>query len=299
MSVLRRLPPLLSASRVDAASAAVVHRLPSHLILAFVLAELFILYTPTIRWLLDRWTMSVWHHIHGLFIPPLVAFFVYRELRRDRSPRASSAWGFAILLPALGLHVLDVGIHTQLLSAVSLVIALPGLSLLFLGVQRTKKILLPLGFSAFMLPIPAGLIEPLHLGLRRIASEATASIVAALGIPIFVEGTTLSVPNATLEVSDACSGFSTLYAASALACLTAYASPSSRRRGAVLLLAVPLAIVANIARVTLLVLAVWWKGNGVLETVLHPSSGVLAFGVVMVVLTWLGRPPGVALKSTT
>ena len=149
-----------------------------------------------------------------------------------------------------------------------------------------------------MLPIPAALIEPALLWLRMVATDTAASIVAFLGIPVLAERTTLHLPNASLEVSDACSGFSTLYAALALACLTAYGSADTRRRVLVLLLAVPFAITANILRVSLLVLLVWWQGRHVLDTGLHVFSGVLSFALVVWALTWLGQNPHPTLERT-
>ena len=92
---------------------------------------LIVLYAPTAVWLWGRWTLSVWHNAHGLLIPPVVAYFVYQELKeRPHLPVSSSAWGFVFLVPAMILQALDAGMHTELLSAVSLVLALPGLALL-------------------------------------------------------------------------------------------------------------------------------------------------------------------------
>jgi exosortase len=250
------------------------------------------LYAPTVSWLIDRWSMSVWHHAHGFLIPPLVAYFVALELRNAAGlPRSSSAWGFAIVAPALLLHALDAGMHTQILSAASLVLLLPGLSLLLLGSARTRRILFPLAFAAFMLPIPLAVTENIHLALRHIAANATDAIVQLAGIPVFLDGTTIHMPEAALLVGDACSGFSTLYAAAAVACMVAYANPSTWRRVLVLASAAPLAIAANIVRVTSLVLLVHWRGEGVLGTFLHPLSGMMTFALALPLLFWIGQSP--------
>jgi exosortase len=231
----------------------------------------------------------VWQHAHGLLIPPVVAYFAYQELRERRSlPPSSSAWGFAIVIPALALRALDAGMHTELLSAASLVLLLPGLSLLTLGAARTRAILLPLVFLVFTLPIPLAVTEQVHWQLRQLATAAAASIAPMLGIRVFVEGTTIHIAGDALEVGDACSGFSTLYAAVAIACLTAYATPSSGRRALVLLSAAPLAIGANVLRVILLVVLVVWQGSGILDTIVHPLSGVLTFALALPVILWLG-----------
>jgi exosortase len=263
-----------------------------------VLAELVLLYAPTLRWLYERWTMSVWHHAHGLMIPPLVAYFIRQELKSSAHlPRESSAWGFALLLPALVLHVLDTSMMTQLLSAASIVIALPGLSLLFLGPTRTRAIIFPLALTAFAIPIPLALTEPIHMVLRQIATAGCAFALPLLGVPVFAEGTTLHLASTPVQISDACSGFSTLYAAIAVAYLTAYATPSWGRKLLIVAAAAPLAIAANVARVIVLVVLVAWRGPEILDTFIHPLSGMLTFAVALPIIFWLGEPAKTAQRT--
>lgn len=271
---------------LPAATTSTKHRL----LLAVLLVECVVLFAPTVAWLFDRWTISVWQHAHGLLIPPIVGYFVYQELKPLAAlPRSSSAWGFAFLVPALALHAVDAGMHTQLLSAAALILSLPGFALLLLGVRRTKAIAFPLAFLAFSLPIPLAFTEQIHWQLRQVATAGTAAIVPWFGIPLFVEGTTLHMANGALEVADACSGFSTLYAAIAVAALTAYSTRSPMRRAVVLLSAVPLAIAANLVRVVALVLLVVWYGGGILDTFVHPLSGLATFAMALPVIFWLGE----------
>lgn len=261
-------------------------------VLWLVAAGLLLLYAPTLTWLWDRWTMSVWHNAHGMLIVAAIAYLVRRELgARRQLPLASSAWGFVFLAPALLLHALDAGMHTQLLSAVSLVLALPGLALLFLGVERTRSIAFLLFFLMLALPIPLAATEQLHLVLRQVATAATALVIPWFGIPLYTEGTSLYIPNGTLQVADACSGFSTLYAAIAVACLTAYSCPAPGRRLLVLLLAAPIAILANALRVILLTLLVHWFGIEILNTSLHTISGLFTFVLALPLIFWLGNAP--------
>ena len=257
-------------------------------LLAILLAAL---YAPTLVWLWGRWTLSVWHNAHGLLIPPVAAYFAYQELReRPHLPVSSSAWGFLFLVPAMILQALDAGMHTELLSAVSLVLALPGLALLLVGTERTRVIAFPLMFLLFALPIPLGLTENIHLVLRHVATAATAQVMPWLGIPVFVEGTTLHMASGAVQVADACSGFSTLYAAMAVAFLTAYSTTSSARRALVLLSAAPLAIAANVLRVVILVVLTVWYGADILETWIHPASGMMTFALSLPIIFWLGGP---------
>ena len=255
-----------------------------------VLAALVAVYLPTIVWLYERWTLSVWHNAHGMLIPFVVAYFVWDELKRfEGPPPVGNAWGFALVVPALLVHVVDLAMYTQLLSAASIVLLLPGLSLLFLGTARTRLILFPLLFLAFMLPIPLAVTERIHLALRHLTASGVEHLVPLVGVPLYRDGLTLDVANATLLVADACSGFSTLYAAGAVACLTAYATPVWWRRVAVILLAAPIAIAANILRVSLLTLLVRYQGTDVLATSLHELSGILTFVLALPVIFWIGN----------
>jgi exosortase len=269
--------------------------------LGLLTLELIVLYAPTTKFLWERWTMSVWHNAHGVLVPPVVAYLIYQELKKFQGTPtpAGSIWGFVFLIPALIIHSLDTGMHTQLLSAASILIALPGLSLLLLGVERTRAILFPLAFLAAALPIPLGMTEQIHMQLRLFTTAATALLVPMLGIPAFAEGTTLQLPVGPLEIADACSGFSTLYAAGAVACLTAYSTPGWRRRALVLLSAAPLAIAANILRIVLLAALVVWQGAEVLETFIHPLSGMMTFALALPVIFWLGGDPQPEAASET
>jgi exosortase len=261
---------------------------PAVLALAVLLA---LVYGPTTVWLYERWTMNVWQNAHGALVVPVALWLMWQELRPTwKTGPASSPWGWLFVVPALALHVLDQGMHTQLLSAVSIVILLPGLSLLLLGAARTRRIAFPLAFVALMLPIPLAATERLHFILRNVAASASAVLVPMFGIPVMKVGTTLHMSNASLLVADACSGFSTLYAAGAVALLTMFLSASPVRRLLVGVLFAPIAIAVNVVRVALLCVLVYFQGTDVLATSLHELSGIVTFLVALPLIFWLGGP---------
>jgi exosortase len=295
------LPSLVAApessSRADALPVARGLSVRERVVLAIVALELAVLFAPTVAWLFDRWTLSVWQHAHGLLIPPVAAYFAYHELKPLAArPRTASAWGFVFLVAALALHALDAGMHTQLLSAAALFLALPGLSLLLLGMERTRAIAFPLVFLFFALPIPLAFTEQIHWQLRQLVTAVTSTALPWWGVPVFAEGTSLHLPNGAVEIADACSGFSTLYASVAVAVLTAYSARTWPRRLLVLGSAVPIAIAANLVRVVFLVLMVNWRGAEILDTFIHPLSGMATFAMALPVIFWLG---GDSRKTST
>lgn len=242
--------------------------------------------------------MSVWQNGHGILVTGLVIYLISGELKKRKSlPLTSNPWGFLILIPALLLHMLDTGIHSQLLAAIAFFISLPGFSLIFLGTERTKAILFPLSTLLLTLPIPLVFTESLHLALRHIATKSVAWLLKLFGVPVFSSGTLLEVENGSLMVADACSGFATLYAAVTIAILTAYFCENIRRKILVLLIAAPLAVGINIIRVLLLTLMVNWFGLDVLATSAHQISGLLTFMIALPIIFYLGQNPKTEIHS--
>ena len=184
----------------------------------------------------------------------------------------------------LGMLAADVAIQADLLGAAGLVVCLPGLSLLLLGTRRTRALAFPLLLCLFMLPVPAGAISHVHLLLRHVSAVGSHLLVSAYGIPVLREGTTLYLPHVAVEVADACSGVSTLYASVLLAMVLSYLSNSMRQRAALMTTAILLAVLCNSIRVTGLVLMVHYWGVDLLDTALHELTGVAVFAVVLVAL---------------
>jgi exosortase len=248
-----------------------------------------LVFAPTIHWLWQRWTMSVWHNMHGIFIPFIVAYFIREALRSDQIVNAEqSAWGFLFLIPGLGMIVLDSAIRTQLLSAFGMIVCLPGLSLLLLGSRRTRALAFVWVLSFFMLPIPAGFIERFNLLLRRVTAAGAEQVLPLLGIPVARQDTMLYMPSHNFSIVDGCSGFSPLYACVTLGLILAYLNPSWPRRLLILVAVFPVTMAFNVLRIVILAFMVRHWGDAIMSTSLHPASGLLTGGAAMVVTGFLG-----------
>jgi len=252
------------------------------------LAPFALAFAPTLSWLISRWTESVYRNGHGIFVPFLIGYLAWDQLKQDRDPQPrSSSLGLVFLGAAAAILILDSAIKTQLLSALALVLALPGLSLVFLGAKRTRSIVLPLAIGVFMLPIPVGAISALVMALRLLTATVVAGVLPYLGIAVDRTGTTLAIPGQLVEVADNCSGYATLYAAILTAIILAHLSRNNTRRVLVVAAAVPLALVCNFARVAFLTILVRFYGGEILDTWIHPGSGMFLFVFVIGALIWL------------
>ena len=103
-----------------------------------------------------------------------------------------------------------------------------------------------------------------------------------------LEGTLLHLPRNSLLVADACSGFSTLYAAVTTALILAHWSQSKAKRFVVILSAIILSVICNVARVTALTLLIHHTGVELLKTPLHEISGLATFIVTLALLFAIG-----------
>ena len=245
---------------------------------------------PTLTWMYREWTGSVWHNTHGMLIPVLMIMLGRNILRRmkpvDDEP---SWWGLGFLVPGLTLMLIDAGSATRYISALGIVICLPGLSLLTLGPARTRALALPLALGIFMIPLPNTFASQIYL--RTMTAGAVAPVLTGLGIPTFVDKSLLELPHASFLVANSCSGFSTLYSGLAMGLLLGTLCPSPGRRLLVYLSVIPLALVANIVRVVVLVLIAVYIDPNLLDTGAHAASGVVTFfGVLGVLILLADRP---------
>jgi exosortase len=232
-------------------------------------------------WLYHQWTTSVWSNEHGIFVPFAVAYLVQRTLREDARPahEEASPWGLPLVAFGAALAVLDLSIRSGYVGTVGLLLTLPGLSLSLLGPRRTRSLALPLAASWLMLPIPRTLATDMQL--RHITASCVEWLLDSLGYTVLREATVLHLPERTFVISDACSGFATLYAAVSVAFVLACISHGHSRRALLMLAAPLLALVANVARVLILVLLTYHFGDWFIDSFFHPASGVATFVIVL------------------
>lgn len=249
-----------------------------------LLGLLAVFFAPTFAFFYAEWTGAIWDNGHGIFMPFLMAWLARSALSHDPHPERaeSSALGWWFALPALLLAVADYAAGTEYLAAVAFVLLLPGLSLLLLGVRRTRMLAMPLLLGVFMVPIPN--VMATHLFLKTWTAQMVEPLIRLAGIPVLREDTLLVLPTETFLVADACSGFSTLYAAVGLSLVLARYSRSNWRRLLLLTAAWPLALLCNTLRVFLLVVAAHLFGADLLDTAFHGASGVVSFWLALAVL---------------
>lgn len=222
-----------------------------------------------------------------------------RALPADLRP--GSAWiAGALLALATGLYLVASVLSFALLAVAAawlgLVVVLYALS----GFAALRHCWFPLAYLLLVLPLPYTLTYSAAARLGTWLALGAVRLLRPLGIDVAVNGSTVIVDQYELVVEQACAGLSSTISLIAIGIIYArwFHRAHPWRLGVLVLLAVPIAYLANQIRVAALVYAVHRQGSGILGSSVHPLSGVLSFGLalglVMAVDRALGRTGGSA-----
>jgi exosortase len=123
-----------------------------------------------------------------------------------------------------------------------------------------------------MVPLPSAIAESLTLRLQALAATLAGVAFAILDFPFEQSGADIILPTTTIHVAEACNGLRFLTALVVMTIAFAYMSQRTLVRGAVLVAsAIPIAMLANGARVTAIVAGVYYIGPQVATGSFHDS----------------------------
>lgn len=241
---------------------------------------------------------GLWHtwmhnsnNSHGLLVPIISAFLIW--IKRDQLTKirpANSNWGAVILAVSLFLYILALAGHMAVVQRAMIVFSLVGLVLLNFGTAVFSIVAFPLLYLIFMVPVPVSIYSLVAFPLQLFATEISHFLIDIVSIPVLQEGNMLYFAQTQLEVAEACSGLRSMMAFVMLSVLFAYLLDKGWwRRFFLVLSAIPLAILANIVRVTGTGVLAHFYGSQIARGFLHEFSGlaVFAFGFVLMFMEFL------------
>lgn len=257
-------------------------------------AAFFLLYAGIIRKLIVDWSNDP-NYSHGFLIPFISAYFIWQkrdELRQMVSK--PSPWGLLLLFSGLALLLVGTLSGEYFTTRLSMIVVLAGVVAFAKGFAFLRAIAFPFGFLIFMIPLPYLVYDIVAFPLKMIVSKYSVDFLNIIGVPILREGNILHLPQTTLEVADACSGIRSMISLLALSAAMGYIFLNGFVRRAVLvLMAIPIAVLANGVRVIGTGLLAVRYGGRVAEGFFHELAGLVIFGVALVlmgvVMTILGR----------
>ncbi len=253
-------------------------------------AALITLYLPFLSTLVQAWENDP-NYSHGYFIPLISLYMVYSLRSQLKQERFSGTYlGLLLLIPGLLLLLAGKIGSEFFIQRVSFLLCLAAILLLLAGKRITRIVWVPIAYLFFMIPLPAIIWNKLAFPLQLFGSALTEKAIRFLGIPVFREGNILHLVETSLEVVAACSGLRSLITMFALAALLSFLSNmSSWKRLLLFLSAAPVAIIANIIRLTGTALLASKYGAVVAQGFLHEFSGIAVFAIGLGLLFGMQR----------
>lgn len=248
-------------------------------------------YLPIFIWMIDRWMAAETYYSHGFLIPLVSIFIIFKNRGILAKMKIEpNKWGWLIFTVGLVIQIISAFLSIYFSSGFSLIFVLAGAILLFFGKDFLKRLLFPILFLVFMIPLPLFSIANLSFRLKILASQIATTLLNFIGIGAVREGSTILTKRSFLVVEDPCSGIRSLIALIALGSLMAYLSNTSKAKKAILFSStIPIAISSNILRIVMLSLASEIYGLKLATGIFHDITGVLVFVFTFLVLLIIER----------
>jgi exosortase len=244
-------------------------------------------YAPVVAGLIGRWSRED-VYAHGFLVPGFAICLLWLRREKLQSVSAGYHWGgLAILLAGALMRLAGAYIYFEFLEAFSFLVCLTGL-VFFLGGKQALGWAWPaLGFLIFMIPLPFRVETAAALPLQRLATKASTYLLQTLGVPAFAEGNVIHLREARLGIVEACNGLGMLVSFVALS--TALAILIKRPmldKVIIVLSAVPIALAANVLRITFTGILHETAGSAWADLFFHDLGGWLMMPVALALL-WL------------
>ncbi len=216
---------------------------------------------------------------HAFIVPLIALYFVWqRKNALQLTPVATSKWGGWLLGLSLFVYIVSSAGGLAFPARVAMVVSLFGLVWFCLGKEFIQKLAFPIAFLLFIVPVPYSLISLVSLPLQLMATKASAALIGNCSIPVYREGNMLYFMQTQLEVAEACSGIRSIMTLIMISLIFCFLSRDGWWRRAILVIAaIPIAITANILRVTGTGVLANFYGDRVARGFLHEFSGIAIF----------------------
>ena len=240
---------------------------------------------------------------HGAIIPLVVLALLWRRRDEWRTLPKRVWWpALGLFLAAVLMHVVGYLVQQERVAVAAYFVGIYGLTCLVWGPGWARLALFPFILFVFCVPLGQAGSEIVTFPLRLLATQLTAVFShTILGINVVRTGTQLFNPTGAYnyEVAAACGGLRSLTVVVAFSVIMGYVTFQSMwRRLGLVAAAAPLAVAANVVRLTMIILAAevfgqdW--GNFVHENWFFSLVPyVVAFGGLFLLTHWMreNRPP--------
>lgn len=252
------------------------------------IAAFLVVFYPTLSGLIHQWYNSE-EQSYGFFIVPFSIYFVLKKRQKwNNIPVRSNVLGAAAFTLSIMLYIFSRVAEIETLGTFSLVLSIWGGTWFLFGTALVRTLVFPLGLLLLMIPIPAQIYSLATVPLQLFVSKVSAGVAQMVGVPVYREGNVLIMPNHTLAVVQACSGLRSLMALIALCIIFGHIMLKSNwLRTFLVCCAVPVALLANILRVIILLFLFHYFDIDLARGIGHTVLGIIVFIFALASITIL------------
>ena len=225
---------------------------------------------------------------------PIVSIYLLFKKRNEilQSDEYSIAFGSifvccGILLYALGSTVwtmLD-NTHHATVAALSAVLVLWGSFMMAYGTKTFRRVLFPMLFLIFAIPLPVRVMEGITTILQTGSTEFTNMLLWISGVPFLREGFVFQLTGMAVEVAKECSGVRSGIALFITALLAGHLFLATKwKKGFLAVCVIPVTMFKNGLRITTLTLLGTYVDPRILQSSLHREGGIPFFLVGLLIM---------------
>jgi exosortase len=191
--------------------------------------------------------------------------------------RSGARLGMGLLTVSILGRLATVLVPVGLVGDLSFLLGLAGVTALLGGTDILRRFGFAIAFLIFMVPLPNDLYARIASPLQLLVSHIASVVLNATNVPVLCEGNMMTLPDGVqMFVAEACSGMRQLTGFLALTTAVAYLSARPAwYRVALVASSIPIAMTANVARVTLTGYIMYYLNPEYASGAYHTVEGLL------------------------
>ena len=226
------------------------------------------------------------------YVPLFSMYVVWRERAGIAASLRDSSWlGAVVALPFLFIGFLGtrgIQVRLEMVAFAGLLLTLPWA---FFGFDTAKKIVFPVGFLLFCVPM-SSFLDIVTVHLRLFATGTAEAILRGTGVDVVRTGTMIVTSGGgfAIDVADPCSGLRSIFALMALTAGYAYfTQPTWMRRAILFSFSIPIAVAGNVMRILSIVMVGTYASGSFATGFYHDYSGYVVFIVAIFLMVACGE----------
>lgn len=254
-----------------------MQRIQPYILPTLLLAVFAVAYYPALSLLTAKWSASE-DYAHAFFVVPAIGYMIW--LKRGclvESPGASVVGSILVVLSTL-LYLISLRLQVPTLVFLATGATFISILVFIAGFRILKELAIPLLLFFMIIPIPNQLLSTVTASLQLRISEAAEFVIRLFPIPLYREGNILNIQDMSFQVVEACSGVRSLISMTTLSVILGFFTLKRLWSSSLLFLfSIPVAILINIIRIVLLVLAFHYFHLDLSIGTPHTTIGLVLF----------------------